>query len=139
MAVHIQTQITEAMHEHLKLLTLPSGVEIAWPNVEFAAGKKPYLRVENSPNVPVNPRIAFGKDPIRMGIYQVSAHGKKNKGESDIADLAGLVSDHFKRGTKIAIGPLQIIILDDPNISPSLSDKDGHQVPVQISWTLYPA
>lgn len=140
MATHIQALIDAALHDHLKTLTLPHCSAIAFPNVNFKApSAAPYLRVQQFPNKPINPRIAYGKDPVREGLYQVSVFTPAGAGAIETTDLAGLVADHFTRGTKLTAGTLEVLVLEEPTIAPGLQEKTRFQIPVTVPWIAYPA
>lgn len=140
MATHIQAQIDAALNDHLEALSLPSGVRIAWPNVDFKPNaSKAYLGVQQFPNAPENVVIRFGAAPVRRGIYQVSVFGVVGKGAIGAGDLAGQISDHFTRGTSLTAGNLTVVILNEPTIAPGLQEKARYQIPVTIPWTVYPA
>jgi len=139
MAANIYEQIDNTLFGHLKAMSLPSGVQIAWPNVVFKGGKKTYLEVQSFRNQPEDVVVKEDAEPIRRGILQISVHGPSKEGSSKTALLAGQVADHFKRGTRLSMGALQIRIMQTPSVAGELQEDSRSITPVSVAWSVYPS
>lgn len=138
MATDIEAIIPEGLMAHLATISLPAGVRIAWPNVNFTPDSNPYLRVLIFKNEPVQPRIRFGNEPIRLGIFQVSVMWPQGQGEIAPNEITGQIRTHFARGTKIEQDGITIRIDREPSVGGSLQEEAWLRVPILINWIVYP-
>lgn len=140
MATHIEAVIANALLARASTVALPTGFEKAWPNVPYnpEGNTTGYVRFSVLKNTPTNPRIRFGDEPIRRGIFQASVFMPEGNGIILINDVAASVRDAFARGTKIISGSITIRIDEEPSIGPNLQDGVWVQVPVSAPYIVYP-
>lgn len=155
MAVHVEAKIVDGLIRHFGSLTLPAGVEVAYPNVAFqppadtAGGKKvpkPYIRLSVERNTPIELRIATGDEPIRRGFLLAVVCWPTGEGEIALSELAGTIRDHFAfndaRTDRRVISHEGIDILIGIDSPPSVNGPEQGPVysetPIVIPWHVFP-
>lgn len=138
MATHIEAQIPDALIEHFDTITLPTGVSVAYPGINFKPTKdEGYVRLQLLKNEPIQPRIRFGNEPIRQGIFQASVFWPEGAGIIKPSEVAGTIRDAFARGTKIDGGSFTIRIDQEPTVGSDIQEKAWLQIPVSVPWIVY--
>lgn len=140
MATHIEAVIVQALITGAENLSLPTGFEKAYPGLSYnrTSNGTGYVRFSILKNTPTNPRIGFGNEPIRRGIFQASVFVPEGHGLSTATETAGLICDAFARGTKINSGSITIRIDDEPDVGPDIQEPGWTQIPISIPYIVYP-
>lgn len=119
-----------------RLGTLTPAISTAHEGVSFkpVAGI-PYQRTQVVPFEPLNPTL--GDDHFReQGEFQIYLCYPSNQGLADVTTQAELVKNHFKRGTTLTEGAIEVLITRTPQITGSLPLGDRVVVPVLIKYSV---
>ncbi|KWT70772.1 hypothetical protein APY04_0833 [Hyphomicrobium sulfonivorans] len=127
-------RIADLLLSHLGTLTFTPAIPVAFPGVSFTPPAGTYLKAIYIPNTTLDHFISDGSTSEYRGIFQVSV--RSPAGVSIIAplEIAAKVSDHFKRGTVLSDGTLNVRISGTPNIASPIQEPDKLHVPVSISF-----
>lgn len=137
MAVWTDAIIMSALLDRLGTLALTPVLPIAMPGIDFPkpGQTKPdnYLQATFLPNVTTNSELGAGQEQHR-GILQVSVYWKKGVGHIKPLEAAGLIIDHFAKGTTLHSGGLKVVIDRKPYASSPLEETDRVHIPVTIQY-----
>ena len=125
--------IKKALERHLNLIT--PAISTAYENVNFVpVAGVPYQRVLVITDKTVNP--VLGSDYYREeGVLQVFLAYPMNQGSASALGRAELIQKHFKRGTTLTEGSVQINFFRTGTIQGSLTTNDRLIVPITIPYT----
>lgn len=142
---HVEAKIVSGLMAHFSGLSLPAGVGVAYPNVNFTPSGSPYVRLSLAKNTPTNPHIS-GALTIYRGIFMAVVCWPINQGIVAASELAGAIRDHFAFND--ALNNRRVISHDGIEISIGLEDAPRvagddqgtvyTEIPVIIPWTVYP-
>ncbi len=125
-------EIKKALERHLSLLT--PALSTAYENVAFTpVAGTPYQRVVVTTDKMVDPVMgsAYRREEGELQVFLAYPQGK---GSSEVLTRAALVQSHFKRGTTLTEGNIQINFYSTPKIAGSLMTTDRLVVPVLVSY-----
>ena len=134
MAITVDGKIATAVLRRAQ--TLPGGLPIAWPGVDFSpetdapAGK--WIRVQHIPNTVE--RMTFDGLHRLRGLMQVTVFCPKGRGEIEIRDMAGAVVEHFPADLTLTEDGLTVRIMQRPEARDTMTDDLGVFIPVMIQW-----
>ena len=134
MADTIQSDIETALFSHLETLVTSPVTDIAYPNVKFKPGTKPYLQVLMFPAETNTHLLGATAPKVYLGHIQITVISKIGKGTAESAKIAGQVVDHFKMGTRVTEGTLRAHVPRQPSINPSFTQKEAFYTPVRIPY-----
>ena len=146
MAISVEAKIVEGLLNHFNGLTLPAGVTVAWPNVDFTPDGNPYVRLAVRKNVPQQPFIRGNREPIRMGFLLVTVCWPVGAGLIEPSELAAQIRDHYAfddvhsdrriieyDGIRIFIG-----IDQEAQVNDDMQGDVYTEIPVIVPWKVYP-
>lgn len=127
-------KVTKAMQKHL--LTLTPSIQSAFEATSFEPETGvPFQYIQLVPRRPENPTL--GDDYYRdVGEFQVFLCYPANQGTGDALERAELVRNHFKRGTTLTEGGLEILITGTPQISGTVLSTDRTIIPVIVKYSV---
>ena len=143
-AVGVESQITEALFERLRGLTLSPAVPVAWPDTEFpgkdvsgAEKAKPdlYFEVHQLRADPAPIGISAWDD--RAGILQVDVVSNQFRGQIKPTQYADQIAAHFPRNLKLPNGSVRVDIIEPPAIAAPISDAPYSRTPVSIRYRCF--
>lgn len=120
------------------MVTQGPTLPVAFPEISFtvpADGK--YLECSHLPNRAFWEGLSDGA--VDQGIFQVTVHWPRGVGEIAPLNIAGLVRDHFARGTNLYTTGLRLQVYAKPWYSQPIPGTTDCQVPVSIAYRVYPA
>ncbi|WGM31498.1 phage tail terminator-like protein [Brevundimonas sp. NIBR11] len=126
--------VTALLLQQCESLVISSpAMPIAYPDVAFsppADGK--YLRVELFKNAPFWEGLASGR--IDQGLLQIMVVWPRNRGIIKPAEVAALVEEHFKKGTRMTGSGVTVKVNREPYSSSPITSPDKSETPVTIPW-----
>lgn len=134
MATGIESRILDGLLTRLSTLTLSPVMEVAWPDKDFTPPAQGYLRPSLVPNTVSQVTLGDTGKNRHRGLFQISVFWKRNAGEIVAREKADLVAVHFKRGTTITNGGLNIRIYRPPVVAQTFTDGSYSHTPVTISY-----
>ena len=115
-----------------RLNTITGNPDIAWPNIEFRPSGE-YLRPAFLPSDTIPAALgASGLDETN-GVYQVDCFTERGAGRSTLVDT---VADHFKRGTVITYGSVNMRVRS-VSIGASRDEGAYYVTPITVNWQTY--
>lgn len=127
------TSIRAAFVSHLKML--PSLPQTAWENVPFDNEGNTYLKPVLLPGEPTQAEIGYTGRNRHVGVYQVSVLCPSGTGVAEINALKDSIVDHFKRGTVITYGYVNVSITK-AFAGPMIEGTEWIHCPVTIQYQL---
>lgn len=123
-----------------RLNTMTPSLATAWEGVVYTpVTGTPYQQVNLLSANAENPTIG-GTMYRQAGIFQVLLCYPPSNGAKPAATRAELIRDHFKRGTTLTSGSVEVLIEYTPSILPAIIDGERYRLPVSIRWSadIYP-
>jgi hypothetical protein len=118
----------------VRLAALTPALDTAWENVVFAPkDDEPFQEVRLLPNDPDNASLG-GAYYRERGILQIEMAYPLQKGAKAAQDRAILTQNHFKRGTVLTAGGVNVTVETTPAIGPGFIAHDRWRVPVSVRW-----
>ena len=126
--------VTALLLQQCESLVISSpSMPIAFPDVAFtppADGK--YLRVDLFKNAPFWEGLASGR--IDQGLLQIMVVWPRHRGIIKPAEVAALVEEHFKKGTKMFGSGATVKVNKEPWTSSAITGDISTETPVTIPW-----
>lgn len=102
-------------------------------------GRKPYIRINQSRNVPNRLTMDNGGQYQYRGILQVMlVHAPSDEewflSEPQYLAMAQQIVDHFTSDTVLFNGAVKVRIYNMPTVGPIMSDAAQIQLPISIEW-----
>ncbi|BAQ18308.1 phage tail terminator-like protein [Methyloceanibacter caenitepidi] len=135
---NIEAKIINGLLTHFGAISLPAGVTVAYPNINFDPDGSPYVRLTIAKNQPVNHHIGGGKEPERVGIFMAVVCWPVGAGIVAPSELAGTIRDHFKFNTQINYDGIRIWITEEPRVAGDDQGPVYCEIPVVIPWRCLP-
>lgn len=126
--------IQAALYDHLKRLDLPKDLPIAPEGKNFDGKGKAYLRPTYLPAGTVGEYIDDDAPTTHQGVYQVDVFWPINAGVGDPLGVAAAICAHFRRGTRLDSGPVEIRLSQPPSVRPVGQEPNWLMIPVQTFW-----
>lgn len=138
-AVGFESQISEALLQHLAALTLSPALKIAYPNVPFPkeGETKPDTYLEAHQLRAPTQALGISAWDERAGIWQVDVVYKAQDGLIKPTQIADKVADHFKRGTRLTNGSVRVDFNEPPQIAAPIADGTYTRTPVSIRYRVF--
>lgn len=123
-----------------RLNTMTPALATAWEGVSFTP-------VTGTPYQQVNLLMATAENPTmggtmyrQSGVFQVLLCYPPSNGAKPAGTRAELIRDHFKRGTTLTSGSVEVLIEYTPSVMPAIIDGERYRLPVSIRWSadIYP-
>lgn len=137
MPTGIEARIADILLTHLGTLTLTPAVPVAYPGVPFTPPSGTYLEATIHQNTTLDHFIGTDSTSEYRGLLQVSVRTPAGAGIIAPMDLAGKVSEHFRRGTVLSKDGLSVRVSKTPDIAGPLQEPDRLHVPVSISFYVF--
>lgn len=124
----------KALEKHLA--TLSPTLATAYESVTFNPVQgTPYQRVQLVPRTPENPTV--GDDYYRdIGEFQIFLCYPANQGVADAQARAEVIRTHFKRGTTLTEGAIEVLITRTPQLAGNVIIGNRLIVPVLITYSV---
>ena len=123
--------------------TLPLGYSKAWPATPFEIPSsggvtQPFLRIGDVSAAPVRQLIKNGKPYRRTGRLVITLVYPLGRDDVMVMNqLAGIIANHFKDGTKARFGKICVTIPRYPHVQPGYEDNGYWNIPVSIPWECF--
>lgn len=139
MAVSIEAKIINGLITWFNGITLPAGVEVAPPNVNYEPTVgTPYVRLMVRKNTPQTSHIGGGKEPIRRGFFLANVNWPVAQGIVKPSELAGTIRNRFAFATVIPHDGITIRIVEEPTVQGDDVRDAFIEIPVVCPWQVYP-
>lgn len=143
MADTIEKDIFQGLLVRMQALPLPSGMthaaNVALPGVTFEpSALTRFVSFEIHFNRSIRTDLSLSIGPIRQGFIRGNAMWPKKFAQVDAVDMAGVIADHFKAGTKLYQDGTQIRFDEDPDLSLLMIGSTHVTVPVTARWQCFP-
>lgn len=143
MADTAEKNIFQATINRMKLLPLPTGMthaaNVVLPGVTFTPqATTKFVSFEMHFNRSIRTDLSQQIEPIRQGFIRGNVNWPKGYSQVDAIELAGVISEHFKTGTKLYDEGRQVRFDDDPELSAIVIGSTHFTVPVTAFWQSYP-
>jgi hypothetical protein len=138
MARGIEAKIIDGLLAHFGGAVLPSGTDVAWPNVNFEPDGSPFVRLSVAKNNPVTHHIGGGREPGRMGILLAVVCWPVGQGLIPPSEVANDIRDRFKYNTVIRHDGIVIRIVNEPRVAGDDQGDVYTEIPVVIPWIVDP-
>ena len=136
-AVGVESQITEALMEHLSELTLSPVLPVAYPNVPFTPPVSgPYLHA-HAPLRATTAAIGISAWDEHAGIFQVDVVYRAQDGVIKPTQIADAVAAHFPRNLHLENGSVRVDINEPPSIAAPVTDGTNLKTPVSIRYRCF--
>lgn len=129
--------VTALLLQQCESLVISSpAMPIAYPDVAFDPKTKApdgkYLRVDLFKNAPFWEGLSSGR--IDQGLLQIMVVWPRNRGIIKPAEVAALVEEHFKKGTRMTGSGVTVKVNREPYSSSPITSPDKSETPVTIPW-----
>ena len=139
MADTVEMKIFLALVLRLQAWTPPAGVNVVLPGEAFSpSAQSKFISAEVHFNRSIETDISLEGDPIRQGFFRANVFWPKASATVDAVNLAGLIREHFRRGTKLLRVDTEVRIDEDPEIGVIVTGDTHITVPVTIRWRCFP-
>lgn len=118
----VELDIITALNSHAVSLTLPDGVALVFANYGYDPNAEKYVKVDTLPRETDAPFLDFDSALDYGGIYQLSVHTKLNWGETESSNIADAIIAHFKRGTALSSGNVNLRLGQAYRSPPMITD-----------------
>lgn len=135
----VESTIPSLLLARIGALVLSPALPVAYPDIAFTPPTGPYLDVRYLPNSNVNLFIGNNDETQYRGLIQVTVVFPSGRGIPPVMEIAGLVADHFAKGTVLRSGSASVRIYEQPSVAPSMQDTDRVRVPVTIKYHCFSA
>lgn len=116
----IRTLIELALFDHMEKLPFGASPKLpfAWPNIDFTPpDDSKYIEVIHLPNVPTDYALSNDTVGIHQGFLQANVRWVPNVGTIEPNHIAGLIAEHFRKGTRVITSEFNIRIYSHPTIA----------------------
>ena len=139
MADTVEMKIYQALVIAAQAMTLPNNVILVLPGMPFIpSAPSKFVSVEVHFNRSIETDLSLDMDPIRQGFMRANVMWPKSSPVVDGIDLAGLIRQQFRRGTKLYQEPVSVRIDEDPEIGVMFPGTTHWTIPVTVRWVSYP-
>lgn len=143
MADTVEERIFRGLIETVKTLALPTGwtipTHVDMPDMAFTPrADKPFLAIEVHFNKSIETDLSLEMDAIRQGFVNLRIEWPKGQGAFQSIAFAGVIREHFRRGTKIWFEGTRTDVDEDPEIMPSITGLTHVGRSVIVRWTCQP-
>lgn len=150
MATSVEAKIVDGLCSHFSGLipSLPTGMTVAYPNIDFTPPAAGYVRLSIGNNGAMFPTIRANREPIRMGIFMATVCWSLGGGLIAASELAGTIFDHYafnddKSGRRVIScdGITIRTMLDGTGVGGVKDAMQGDvytEIPVLIPWKVIP-
>lgn len=109
------------------------GYPIAWPAYDFLPPDSGmWLEVAFAPNTDIDNALAYDSGYLSRGFYQVSIFSRKGLSSYNPGELAAIIKNIFRKGTRIID---QVMIVSRPDVMPMEPDDSKIGIAVSIEYT----
>lgn len=133
----VESIIPSILFTHMATLVLSPPLPIAYSDAAFTPPATAYLQVDFIPNTNVDQFLSDDGTVQHRGLLQVTVVHPVNIGVIKPNEIAGLIVQHFAKGTKLYRDGVKVRIYAKPSVAPPLQEPDRLRVPVVISYQAF--
>ena len=134
----VQTALEARLLTLTGLPKIGTAVQVAWENVPFSPTPgSTWLRANFLPGEPARGAIGTGGLSEARGLFQVSVFTAGEAGSGAARRLADVIVSHFKSGTALSSGGLNIMVTRAWRDA-GREEPDWYHIPVKVSWYAEP-
>lgn len=135
MSVRPEAIVFDLLNAHLAGLALFPVLPIAWPMVAFTPPPSGMWLEANPAFAATNdPWMANAAPAEHLGLMQITVCAQLGQGAAASIDVAGLVSTHFAKGTRLLQGATEVRIYTHSYIATPYKDELSLRTPVIARW-----
>jgi len=126
--------------QHPQGLALNGWAEaVVWENKQFTPPTAlPYLAPNLITGKPIQAEVGEAGRNLHVGIYQISIFSPAKAGVLSMNTLRDGIIDHFKRGTILTSGLVNLTI-QKAYAGPMMQEPDWAQLPITVEYKLFAA
>ena len=130
-------EIQAALDGRLATFARENQCDVAWENMTLdSSSDRPYLQCALLPARPYQATLGTGGFIRLSGLYQVNVVCPQGIGSGPPRNLADLLIRHFKPGTSLTRGAVNLGI-DCAWRSSAVQEPDWYLIPVSVSWFVF--
>ena len=133
------SDIADALFEHLNTLNLSPALPIAWPGRSFNPPTSgAWLRVSFLPGQTTAFAVGHEDSEDHRGLLQVSVFAPADAGQFVALGLADRIRAHFRRGTRLDTEDgIAVRVSSPPYLSPPIDEPNWVQVAVSVPYLAF--
>lgn len=125
-------KVVQALEQRLAAFT--PAIAVVHENENYTPETDtPYMKANTLPADPDNSEMG-SKNYFERGIFQVTLFYPIGAGAGDARATAVALREHFKRGTTMTAGGVDVIAVKDPAIARGFNDGDRYVLPISVTF-----